>query len=1126
MDKEKKYFLSEDSQLNADDATFAVSPNSWVNAENIRTKSTDSGVTGTVESIGGTLLLSTPQPSITFVTIGEVDDTENSRICYFKKCTTGPWDKITCWDDSLQQELDVLLSSQVTGGLNFDKNYLIHSANVVNGLLYWTDNLNDQRRVNIDAGIKLNNPSYVTTTEAYTSPIDPTVITVLRKPPAYPLGITKVEQTSPVLTNNFIETFAGQFSYRYYYRDGEVSVPAVYSLLAPYNSTGQDYNRIDIIVPVSEYINQDVQSVDILMKYGNENTFSIIKSWDKSVTSEAAEIAAHNAGTTLLTYSFYNDTTGAALDEAYSLKPFDSVPIRSNTLEIFNNRLGFGNNLEGYTTPYTTSLDGTLVDQSEGGNVTATWIKATYNSGTITYYAYLADTNEFFSTIYSPPFPATVDYTFFTFRALGWGNFTAYLLTFGTLLSVTYEGSTSDVINAPSPTSLIGQRCFKSGGAYKLSVTFYDYGDRKCGVTGATMVSGVSMGQASFKIPDRSYDGVSYVTSLNWTLSNLDAVNEIPDWATHYSVLITNCLSTRFFLQARSKTSTTSMTYVTRDTDNSYLFTTSAYDSGLAGVGVDITNLQNFGMGYVYSEGDIINIHKDGDATVYRLSVIAQDGRWLVCELQDLGTLDATTLTLFEIYTPYIQSVNEPYYEVAQTYPINNAGTLSREYSATAGSIRGDVTLLDRGTSPNNYLTEVMSPNDKYYLNWYTDRGRPNFIDRIGQQLKTTNISYSNVLIPGTRTNGLSSFDALDETNIPQECGSIQKLQITSKVQDEKGIVMLAICANETASLYIGEVQLYGSNAPSTLAQAPNVIGTINILKGSRGTTHPESVTEYRGNVYWWDNINGRIVQYSSGGLFDISSYKMTRFWKLFSDLFNSMTTAEIEALGSRPFVFTTVDPYHNELLISIPKLSNTPPKGYMPDYPSMIFPFDIYDAQEKTIVYKLDTGEGKPYWMGAYTFAPEYFATLWNKTYAFKNGHLYLMNQTENYNELFGVQYSSKIMVVSNQMPTKPKMYNNTTSESNLVPSFVYMYNNYPIQQSSDLVDEDFRDYEGNFYATIKRNKLVSTATGYTTDGLMTGAKMRNVAMWIMFEWRVTTVPLELKFIDIGYSISTGNPI
>ena len=71
----------------------------------------------------------------------------------------------------------------------------------------------------------------------------------------------------------------------------------------------------------------------------------------------------------------------------------------------------------------------------------------------------------------------------------------------------------------------------------------------------------------------------------------------------------------------------------------------------------------------------------------------------------------------------------------------------------------------------------------------------------------------------------------------------------------------------------------------------------------------------------------------------------MTRFWKQFSDTYKSLTTGQIESLGARPFVFTTIDPHHNELLISIPKLLNIPPKGYTLDYPSMVYPFDIWDG-------------------------------------------------------------------------------------------------------------------------------------------------------------------------------------
>jgi hypothetical protein len=416
-----------------------------------------------------------------------------------------------------------------------------------------------------------------------------------------------------------------------------------------------------------------------------------------------------------------------------------------------------------------------------------------------------------------------------------------------------------------------------------------------------------------------------------------------------------------------------------------------------------------------------------------------------------------------------------------------------------------------------------MSPNDLFWQIWYNDGGKPNFVTKLGQVNKINFISYSNTFIPGTSINGLSTFEALSERDIPEDCGAIQKLILTSKVQGEQGSVMLCICTVETTSLYLGETQILDSTGSTQFfASSTGVIGTINILKGSFGTLNPESVCQYRGNVFWLDAANGRYIQYSSNGLFPISDYKMTRFWKLWCKQYMSMTAAQIEALGGRPFVYSIVDPAHNELLVSIPKLSNTSPKGYLPDYPSTIYPFDILDFQGKAIVYNLDAEPN--HWQGSYSFNPEGFVTLQNKLYSFKNGGLYEHNQTTSTNEFYGVQYKSKIMGVSNMQPDIPKVYNNVAVQSNLCPTFVYFYNQYPYQQASDLVDFDFTQLEGIWYATLYRNKLVPNATGFTSDGLLTAEKMRGVTMAIMLEFTVASIFLELKFLDIGFTISRGH--
>lgn len=1102
--------------LDSDSAPFSVSENSWVNAENVRTETTDAGVTKTMNSIGSNILISQPQPSAVFITIGTIEDEENSRFIKFQFNTTGNDHKIICLYSVGNIEYDVLLSSQVDAGLNFSK-YSLIQARIVDGLLYWTDYLNYQCKINIEAAIKLNNPSFDTPVAPYITPIDYKVITLLRRPPLFPLSIDKV--TQPSLSNNFISINAFQFSANYHFRDGETSVLQNYSVLAPYNIKTDTYNRIDISFSFSEIIPQDVQQINLAVRYGNTPNFFVINTWDKNNPVDLAAINRHNAGTAPLSYSFYNNQIGIALDSAYSVKPFDSIPVISKTLEIVRDRLFLGNNELGYNSPNTTSLTATLVTQTQGGTtvggtiMVAKYVSPDGHTSIIIHFLFIVGINpiDYFANP-TQSYPNPTDYTTLT-EVDGTshnGIRTYYSIPSDYTEEEFARSGFLSVINAPS-SSIVGNLVYKSNAAYRVAVQFYDFGDRKSGV----IDNGVT-----YQTIDRAYDTVTYTTSLNWTLSNDNAINEIPVWATHYAVVRTKCLRTSFFMQAKSP----NITYVTKDTSGLYVFNTNTYATTLNGVGIDISSLGNFGMGYIFSDGDIIKIYKTGDPLVYQLRITGQSGNWLIAELQDLGTIGNTASpyinSIFEIFTPYYQSFNETFYEVGEMYAITNPGSSGRIYSVLNDSMRGDVVILQR----DGYLTENMSGNDTYYQNWYTDIGRPCFKDTIGQKIKTNSVVWSNVYIPGSNNNGLSSFDALDEKLLPVEMGSLNGLQLTAKVSDQQGLIMLAICVKETASLYMGEVQVVGSETNAFLASSPGVIGTINVLKGSYGTINPEAIASFRGNVYFPDANNGKWIQYSVNGLDVISDYNMARAWSLWFKKFISMTPEEIEAFGCRPFIFTTVDPYHRELLISIPKLSNDPPKGFLPDYPDMIYPFDILDYQAKTVVYKLGRTGSLPHWQSAFTFYAENFITLQNKLYSFHNGLTYLHNDLNSQNNFYGVQYTSKVMVVANIEGELIKVYNNISVQSNIVPLFVYMYCNYPYQQSSDLVDYDFRNLEGVWNATIYRNKLMPTFDGYTTNGLLTGEKMRNTAMFIMLEFNATTNPLGLISVTIGCEISRGN--
>jgi len=1025
---EKKVFSdNQTGRLNADDSPFVIGVNEWVNMENCRTGSTDLGATGVAESIGSNALISSPQPSVTFITIGSVEDTENSMICYFKFNTTGINHKIVCCYIDTNIEYDVILSSQVTGGLNFSSDTVIHSCEIINGKLYWVEGTSNQPRcVNIESGIKANNPSFVTDQVAYVFPINFSEITLIKPTAVYPSTLEKQYDSSFV--NNLISNDSFQFAYQYVYYDGEKSVVSTYSLASRINEDESTLNRIWIRMDANERIPGTVKIVNLIARKNNGNDAFIVKSWNKTDATDLSEINNQNSGVVRLNFYFYNTGFSESIPQDDTLRPFDNVPVYSETLSAAKNRLFLGNNIEGYDTPNTTSLSISLV---------------------------------------------------------------------------TFTPTDNDVYG-----------CFMSGG-YKFGIVFYDFAMRKCGVvTNTSLIK---------SIPERQYVYTDAVGVINWELSALNQYDEIPEWAYYYAPVRTLNQKTRNFIESF----TNEVKYATKNALGDYEFTSTLYTIAVVGIAINTTALVQSKLGYIYSDGDICRLVSQSNQ-VYSLPVIGQYGNYIILKAQDIGNV-STIRYIFQIYSPYNSNTQEPFYEVGQMYKVNNPTTDIRSYSTLTGFYYYDSYIVPRrfSTLPTiTYYATAMSPNDNFYQNWYNDAGKINLITLLGQSVKDKYISWSDTYIPNTSTNGLSTFRALNQINVPDDCGSITKLQLTSKIQNE-GTVMLSICRNETNSMYLGEVQITDSTGGTQFfSSSQNIIGTINTLKGNRGSINAESVVQYKGNVYFFDAINGRWVQYSLNGLDDISSYKMVRFWRYWAKQYLSMSKAEIEALGDRPFVFAAVDGAHDELLISIPKLSNTPPKGYLPDYPSTIYPFDILDYQGKTIVYKLGTGDMIPHWQGAMTFTTEGFCTSQNRLFSFKNGHLYEHNQTTSQNNFYGVQYTSKIMGTSNMLPQVPKVYDNFLSESNLVPKFVYFYNDYPYQQSSDLVDYDFSQVEGLWYASILRNKLMPTATGFDTDRLLTGEVMRNVNMMFLAEYSPTTQPLQLRFIQLSFAISRGHQV
>jgi hypothetical protein len=260
---------------------------------------------------------------------------------------------------------------------------------------------------------------------------------------------------------------------------------------------------------------------------------------------------------------------------------------------------------------------------------------------------------------------------------------------------------------------------------------------------------------------------------------------------------------------------------------------------------------------------------------------------------------------------------------------------------------------------------------------WNTSAGKPAVL--ISKNLNPTGrkntIRYGGNYVAGTKINNLSSFFALDSDDVPVENGEIMSLQRVSRLQGT-GNMLLALCKNETAYVLLGEQELTQSNNQSILSISSNVIGTIRNLGYNYGLQEKQSVFNYKGNVWWWDNYNKKVIKYNEQGI------------ELVSD--NFMRSHFLTKSGDAKFAF---DPFYNMCFVSIG--SDTNSIGYS-------------DTLKR--------------WVSEYSFKVDYAESYGDKMVLVKDGVVYLSLQS-GYNAFLGAAAvdSTITFTLNSRLPIMP---------------------------------------------------------------------------------------------------------
>jgi hypothetical protein len=116
------------------------------------------------------------------------------------------------------------------------------------------------------------------------------------------------------------------------------------------------------------------------------------------------------------------------------------------------------------------------------------------------------------------------------------------------------------------------------------------------------------------------------------------------------------------------------------------------------------------------------------------------------------------------------------------------------------------------------------------------------------------------------------------------------------------------------------------------------------------------------------------------------------------------------------------------------------------------------------------------------HSFIPDAINFLNNRLFSIKDGQLYLHNQEDvPRNNFYGEQFTSKVELVFNELPSDDKIFKSINLEGN-TPWNISLHTNL---SESTIKEEEFQKRESRYFAYTRRNENNSDNTSLSTQGI-----------------------------------------
>lgn len=1078
--------------------------------------SIDNNNTGVIKNVKGNTLINYTFPAGTYICIGACDDIENNRLFYFIF-------NLQLNHLILRYDIKTNVIAKILEGsiLNFSENYKILNPKITGGLLYWTDNYNQPRKINIDKAYNYTNG--IVTSNKYTT-INEQVLRVVKYPPTVKPTISFNTDTNYGYNNIRGKMF--QFATRYIYDDYEKSVLSPTSLLS-LRTTSDEYNNGDWVADT--HLNNNIQvsfdtsveivtGIEIFVKEANIGDWYLLKRVDKFDSNNVRQV---NDNITY-TYSFYNDEAKQATDKFDLQRLFDYVPLLAGDQEIIDKtRIVYADCTEGFDkilcTENGSRTEVNLVNETVSFTYSSGWATPKYLDNVVdTETGYLADWYNIFvehrtngSYHFQVETDGAIPEKFFIHYDRKAGDSNEDVIHFlvdslnskspVTMRAYYYSGSRFQLSIGIAPNHIMIGRTyinetvayptFKHGTWYNAGIVYYDEAGRNGGVNFVKRQY-VPLINEEGHIEFSKYQ--SYQTKLFWLIRHLP-----PSWATRYQWVITENTSISnyvlFYVNHIAKKTDGRVEVNVNDAIERYAGYNgkSIIEEWIYEKGDRIRFLYNVvsgSPGGLYHINDVLDFEIiNYDATTKHFTIENFD-----FEYYGIGTGYATE-TIVEVYRPKKQLQDYVYYEIGENYPIltsplgikYHGGQIQNQdpnnplaIPATGIITGGDSYIKLRNSVEISGTLHTWLVEEENYSDFYNSkvwhRGRPNIeIPDMRQERFKQMLRYGGIKIQQTHVNNLSRFDAEHYINLQEKFGQIRRIL-------DVGYTLKVLQDHKEASIYIGRTQTVDTGGETrTLQLQDGVLGSIEYYEQDRGTTFAESVIKNNRDIYYFDAYRGEVIRSSPNGQIAISEAKMISYFKSLANSLlydNTLTGVNVVAdfdIKNGLYILTSYAYFYNPI---------TKTNGYKDDV-------------TKTIAFS----EKDNRWKTFLSFIPERYSTVGQELFSFKSAQLYRHNTNNIRNNFFGTQYNSYIKFICNLEPFKVKRFLNISIDSNkkwsspnITDINIPATKNYPYGMNSRLNENKFIAKEGVFY-TEYLNDMNDTTQSTQELALINGRNLRG---------------------------------